>query len=51
MATDYLNKKKGTCFGACLQSNFLDHSQFHKLHVNATAVQKVNKDLTSDMLS
>ena len=51
IATDYLNKKKETCFGACLKSNFLDHSQFHSLHVNATAVHKVNKDLTSDMLS
>ena len=51
METDHLNKKKETCFGACLKSNFLDHSQFHSLHVNATAVHKVNKDLTSDMLS
>ena len=51
METDYLNKKKETCFGACLKSNLLDHSQFHSLHVNATAVHKVNKDLTSDMLS
>ena len=51
IATDYLNKKKETCFGACLKSNFLDHSQFHKLHVNATAVHKVNKDLTWDVLS
>ena len=51
MKIDSLNKKKETCFGACLESNFLDHSQFHSLHVNATAVHKVNKDLTSDMLS
>ena len=51
METDYLNKKKRTCFGACLKSNLLHHSQFHSLHVNATAVHKVNKDLTLDMLS
>ena len=50
MATDHLNLEK-KCLSVCLKSNFPYRSRFHNLHVNATAIHKVNKDLMSDMFS
>ena len=50
MATDYL-KRKETCFGACLKSNFLYCFQFHNLYVNTTAIHNMNKDLILDVHS
>ena len=52
MITYYFNfKKHKYFFSAFLKSHFLFCSQIHNLHVNATAINKVNKALMSDMLS
>ena len=41
MATECLKLKPSTSLIACLESQLL--SQFHNLHVNTTAIHKVNK--------
>ena len=52
MITYFFNfKKQKYVFSAFLKSNFLFSSQIHNLHVNTTAIHKINKALMSDMLS
>ena len=44
-------EKQKHIFSASLKQYFFNCSQFHNVHVNTTAIHKVNKDLMLDMLS
>ena len=45
----FVLKKTETYFSACLKIYFSYGSQFHNLHVNTTAIHKVNKDILNKL--